>query len=37
MSYLGPFTGQYREPMLALWIAQSMATGISLSDNYSLV
>lgn len=37
MSYLGPFTGQYREPMLAEWLAQSAACGIALSENYSLV
>jgi dynein heavy chain, axonemal len=37
MSYLGPFTGQYREPILADWIKQSLASGIQLSGNYSLL
>jgi dynein heavy chain len=28
MSYLGPFTGQYREPLIAQWIEESINTNI---------
>lgn len=37
MSYLGPFTGQYREQMLEEWKRESLALGIPLSGDYSLV
>jgi dynein heavy chain len=39
MSYLGPFTGPYREAMIGDWIKQSQSGTMSmqLSENYSLV
>ena len=37
MSYLGPFTGQYREILVSQWIRQSLKNHIELSENYSLV
>ena len=37
MSYLGPFTGQYRTPMVDRWVQESLAIGIQLSDDYSLI
>ena len=37
MSYLGPFTGQYRESILAEWMRHCADLGIDLSTHYSLV
>lgn len=37
MSYLGPFTGQYREILLSKWTKKCIESGIDLSDDYSLV
>lgn len=37
MSYLGPFTGRYRELISSKWMSQSEVRGITFSRNYSLV
>jgi len=36
MSYLGPFTGQYRESIIARWTRDCAGLGINLSADYSL-
>jgi len=37
MSYLGPFTGQYREPMVATWVQESRDRSVELSEECSLI
>lgn len=36
ISYLGPFTGAYRDPIIKLWKQKFSALGIPYSENYSL-
>lgn len=36
ISYLGPFTGAYREPIIKLWKEKFANLGIPYSENYSL-
>ena len=37
MSYLGPFTGQYREKIIKKWIFECQKSFVPLSDDYSLI
>jgi dynein heavy chain len=37
MSYLGPFTGQYREILIQQWLMETVKRDVDLSENYSLV
>jgi dynein heavy chain len=36
ISYLGPFTGAYREPIIKLWKEKFESLGIPYSEHYSL-
>lgn len=36
ISYLGPFTGAYREPIINAWKEKFTELGIPFSENYSL-
>jgi dynein heavy chain len=36
ISYLGPFTGAYREPVINAWKEKFANLGIPYSENYSL-
>ena len=37
LSYLGPFTGKYRDELIKQWIKQCKKRGIKIVPNYSLV
>jgi dynein heavy chain len=37
LSYLGPFTGKYRNKMISKWKSSAREVGIDISKNYSLV
>jgi dynein heavy chain, axonemal len=37
LSYLGPFSGIYREELLAEWIKYAKDKGLYFSDKYSFV
>jgi dynein heavy chain, axonemal len=37
MSYLGPFSGTYREELIEMWKQYCAEQSLSISDNYSLV
>ena len=37
MSYLGPFSGTYREELIEMWKQYCAEQSLSISNNYSLV
>lgn len=37
LSYLGPFTGTYRDNLLHQWLQFGRNSGLDISDKYSLV